>query len=111
MRSSAISIYFLGEQICYARSDLVQWQYFTCSLKFRSRFGHPVYGAGRPILRNRMMPFFMQRAQPFSTISPHASQYNCDDVTTPKARDAFEKDVNRGTIRGVQRILSVRQTC
>jgi len=74
MRSSAISIYFLGKQICYARSDLVERQYFTCSLQFRSRFGHPVYGAGRPILRNRMMPFFMQRAQPFSTISTAVQQ-------------------------------------
>src|SRR5437660_937425 len=99
MRSSGMSFDFLSKQGRDAWPDLVQRQYFSRSLQFRRCFGHPVHSAGGAILRNGMMPLFMQDTQPFSAVSSHPREDHPNDITAPKIRDTFEKDIHRRAIR------------
>src|SRR5712675_1959253 len=98
-----MSFDFLSQQARDARTNLLQRQNVNGGLEFGGRFRHSIYGAGRAILRNRMMAFITQGAQPFSAISPHACQYDSDNVSAPETRHRLEKYINRWAIRRIQR--------
>src|SRR5262249_55213147 len=102
-----MSFDLLSKQGRDARPDLLQRQDFVGGLEFRGRLGHPKDCAGGAILRNRMVALFTQSAQAFGAISPHASQYDPDNVAAPKACNTLEKDIHGWTVRGFQRISSV----
>ena len=89
-----MSFDLLSEQVRDARPDLLQRQYFSRSLKVRGRFRHPIDRAGGAILRNRIVALFTQSAQAFGAISSHASQYDADNVATPKTRYTLEKHID-----------------
>lgn len=85
---------FLGEKINYARTDLFQRQNFTRCVEFRGCFRHAIHGAGCAILRNRVMPLFMEGEQSFGSIPSHAGKDHSHDVTAPISRHTFEKYID-----------------
>lgn len=89
-----MSFGFLSKHSGYARTNLLEGQYFIRCLEFSRGFGHAIDRAACAILRNRVVPFFMERSQSLRAILAHACQYDPDNIIAPIIRNAFKKHIN-----------------